>query len=170
MNLPTKQQCHTLWDKYEMPEHIRRHTLGVTKVANAVARHIKDQGVPVDLKLVNRAGLLHDISKIITIKNPTDRHHGAIGEEVLIKEGFDPKLAAIVACHGMSHFEKDLNLEAKIVNYADKRVRHDEIVSLDDRLADLKVRYQKDKDMMDLEAPKFYEFEEEFGLAELRFD
>lgn len=170
MDLPSKQQCHVLWDKYKMPEHIRRHTLQVTKVGDVIARHIQHQGIEVDLELVNRAGLLHDISKIIAIKNSTDRHHGAVGEELLNQEGIDPKLAQIVAHHGMHHFNKDLSIEAKIVNYADKRVKHDEIVSFDDRIADLKVRYNHDNDTMDLIAPKFYEFEEKWGLRDLSFE
>ena len=35
--------------------------------------------------------------------------------------------------------------EEEVVNYADKRVRHDQIVSLEERFQDLKNRYGKDQ-------------------------
>jgi len=159
MSLPSQQHCYDLWDKYEMPENIREHSRQVTKVADAVARHLKAQGIPVNLELVNRGALLHDIAKIIGVKNPGQHHHAQLGFDLLSAQGIDQNLAHIVGNH----------LEEQIVNYADKRVKHQQIVSLGDRINDLKERYPKSVDLIEAKLPYFIEFEKKYGLAEMQF-
>ncbi|HBH45981.1 MAG TPA: hypothetical protein DDX47_01260 [Candidatus Jacksonbacteria bacterium] len=169
MSLPSQQHCYDLWDKYEMPENIREHSRQVTKVADAVARHLKAQGIPVNLELVNRGALLHDIAKIIGVKNPGQHHHAQLGFDLLSAQGIDQNLAHIVGNHLMEVFDWKLGLEEQIVNYADKRVKHQQIVSLGDRINDLKERYPKSVDLIEAKLPYFIEFEKKYGLAEMQF-
>lgn len=167
MLLPSQQQCHALWDQYALPENIRRHTEQVTLVADKVARFIKDQGVEVDLELTNRGGLLHDLGKWPSITQPEARHHGEIGAGFIVENGFDTRLARVVKNHATHLFSFDLPIEDQIVNYADKRVQHDKIVSLDERIIDLKSRYPDHVALTAKMAPMFYEFERKFGLSKL---
>ena len=66
-------------------------------------------------------------------------------------------------------FDWKLGLEEQIVNYADKRVKHQQIVSLGDRINDLKERYPKSVDLIEAKLPYFIEFEKKYGLAEMQF-
>lgn len=168
MNLPTQQQCRDLWDKYEMPANIRAHTEKVTLVADKVAQHIKNQGIDVDLELVNRAGLLHDIAKWQSINQLGKHHHGEMGATVIKNEGFSDQLGRVVENHAMHAFSFKLPIEDQIINYADRRVKHDQIVTLDKRIEDLKERYAAHAESIEKSAPLFYEFEDKYDLAKLR--
>lgn len=147
-----------------MPENIRRHTMVVTAVADAVAVHLTRRGLTVNAELVNRGALLHDIAKIITLKTPQERHHTLVGARIVKEEGYAKELAAIVEKHGLNSFSSALTLEEQIVNYADKRAKHDTLVSLKDRMDDLAVRYSHAQKIIEKTMPLFAEFEKKYGL------
>lgn len=132
----------TLWDKYQVPENIREHSIVVTKVAMKIVSKLKNQGLAIDSDLVYNTSMLHDIAKVLCLKN--DKKHTAEGARILKQEGY-PKMAKIVASHGLDIIlEKNGldSIEAKIVYYADKRVNHNKIVSLSERLRYIKDRYE----------------------------
>lgn len=132
----------TLWDKYQVPENIREHSIVVAKVAMKIVRKLKNQGLALDSDLVYTASMLHDIAKARCLHK--DKRHTQEGAKILNEEGY-PRIAEIVAKHGLDAIlEKNGldSLEAKIVYYADKRVNHDQIVSLSERLKYIKDRYQ----------------------------
>lgn len=164
--LPTPKQCYALWDKYGMLPNIREHTKQVARVAKRVALHIQESGIPVNVVLVESGALLHDIAKTITVTG-RGKNHSKLGSEIVLKERYDKELADVVFYHGLEKFGPHLTLEQQIVNYADKRVKHDTIVSLHDRLDDIKVRYHKEEDSFDAYVPLFYAFEERYGLMSL---
>jgi uncharacterized protein len=138
INLPSKTECDEMMKRWGMPENIMRHSLQVNRVSMFLAKKLKDSGLKINLALVDKGSLLHDLDKIRTLK--TDQH-GIVAKEFLTNKGY-PEVGDIASWHRFS-FIKDSNLpwEAKIVNYADKRVKHDKIVSLQDRFADLLMRY-----------------------------
>jgi putative nucleotidyltransferase with HDIG domain len=118
--------------------------LVVNRLANHLAKKLKAAGVKIDLDVVDRAALLHDIAKSEELKKnhakgEDDIHHIA-GEEILKKEGY-PELGKVVRRHSLREISKLKTWEEKIVNYADTRVKHTEIVSLRERLDDLNKRY-----------------------------
>lgn len=127
----------------EMPLHIVRHSLAVRNVAVAVARFLIKAGFTIDLRLVDRASLLHDICKIDSIKAGGD--HALMGRKLL--DGY--------GCYGIGNVIgqhvrlESLNIdEAMVVHYADKRAMHDRVVSLDRRFIDLMDRYGTDDGRM----------------------
>lgn len=126
----------------EMPEHIINHSKTVRLVALKIAILIPDK---IDVGLVEAGALLHDICKMDSIR--TGQDHASMGGRLLDILGC-PEVAFIVRRHVMldSH---ELN-EAMIVNYADKRVMHEEIVSLSRRFEDLVDRYGKDEKRKEL--------------------
>jgi uncharacterized protein len=163
-NIPSKEECFRLWDGYRMPDNIRRHTLQVTRIAVFVARKLKESGININLTLVERGALLHDIDKILTLKN--DRH-GEVAEKILLRRGY-PEIARIASHHRFKYIrDPTITWEEKVVNYADKRVKHDQIVSLDERFTDLLIRY--DVKVPDHEAIQmFFQLEKElFGIIHL---
>jgi len=111
----------------------------VRKVAVVIAGALRMQGHDVDIRLVDRAAILHDICKIDSIRKGGD--HALMGERLLIECGY-PVVADVIGQHVRL---KSLQLnEAMIVNYADKRVKHDKVVSLSERFVDLMNRYGTD--------------------------
>ncbi len=98
-------------------------------------------GIPLDLPLLRAGALLHDIAKAETLKN--GGNHAALGAAWLEDLGY-PAVAAIIAQHVCLQRDPatlEVPGEIELVNYADKRVRHTEIVSLAERFADLRRRY-----------------------------
>jgi uncharacterized protein len=121
----------------DMPVHIYRHSLMVRKVAVTLAVGVARK-TPIDIDLVDRAAMLHDICKADAIRNGGD--HAYMGQRLLEVLGF-PAVGAVIGQHVRL---RELQLsEALLVNYADKRVMHERVVSLAKRFVDLLERYGK---------------------------
>lgn len=138
--LPSVVQCFQLMKQYEMLANIRAHSLMVARVARLIGRDLVRAGHDLSLELIVGAALLHDIAKTATLS--TDQRHDELGREICLRHGFG-ELADIVAEHVVL---KDWDTEQRctekeIVYYADKRVLHDEVVSLDARLDYIISRY-----------------------------
>jgi uncharacterized protein len=142
MPIPTHSQCLTLMAQIQMPEHIQRHSLAVARVALTLARLLNQNSVSLDLKLLEAGALLHDIAKAQTLS--TNGRHEDVGARMLETWGFT-MLSPIVREHVVLEASAlgGLITESLVVNYADKRVKHDQVVSLTDRFADLIRRYAK---------------------------
>jgi hypothetical protein len=63
-----------------------------------------------------------------------------------------------------------LPIDDQIVNYADRRVVHEKIVSLEDRLLDLLARYPHNARVIEEKRPLYREFEKRYGLKQVTFD
>jgi hypothetical protein len=106
---------------------------------------------------------LHDVDKYETLQG--DIRHGERGERIVLEAGY-PEIAHIVKEHVLEQILEGLSSwESKIVFYADKRVNHAEIVSLDARFEYLFKRYgSKSKEIMGTLIkckPKVFELEKE---------
>jgi uncharacterized protein len=137
---PTPRQCLTLMREAGMPLHIQRHSRMVAAISVTVARLLNESGLTLNIEIVHAGALLHDIAKIKSLQTGGD--HSKAGAEMLEELGF-LQLALIVR----EHITLDLQrvngplTESLVVNYADKRVKHDEIVTIDSRFKDLMERY-----------------------------
>jgi len=147
-NIPSISQCLAFHDQYEMLENIRRHSFVVARVAETVVdglyRSQKSSGPLPDRQEVIAGALMHDIAKTLCIK--TDCRHAEIGRQICVELGY-PDLSEIVAEHVVlknftaDHYAVGIFGSKEIVFYADKRVRHDQVVSLEDRLEYILQRY-----------------------------
>ncbi len=127
-------------EQYNMLPNILRHSIQVKNVAVAIVSNLADPTI-VDKELVIAGALLHDIAKTRTIER-NEMRHDLIGGTMLREMGYDT-IAPIVESHVIMKncdLEGTLN-ESEIVYYADKRVMHDVIVSIDTRVEDLINRY-----------------------------
>lgn len=126
-----------------MLPHIVRHSELVTDVALLIARKLNSRGQHLDLALVEAGALLHDITKTICIK--TKENHAETGGELLTSLGYHG-VADIVRQHiCLDQGSSDPNsvTEAELINYADKRVKHEEVVGIEERFQDVLERYVK---------------------------
>ncbi|WP_458400727.1 HD domain-containing protein [Mailhella sp.] len=149
--VPDEAQCVRLWDKYGMMPHIREHCRAVASVALEIVRRAGERGlIPegrgLDAPSVLAAGLLHDIAKTYTIRHGGS--HAQLGAAWVRDETSNPALAQAVLWHvSWPWQEGPLDDSADplrlpiIIAYADKRVRHTEVVTLEQRFEDLLIRY-----------------------------
>ena len=139
---PTGDECLALILKYEMLPNIIDHSIQVKNVTEAIYKHIVDRE-NLNFELLIAAALLHDIAKTESIIRK-DLRHDLTGGEMLRALGYDD-IAVIVENHVVFNgFNPDGPLDEKeIVFYADKRVMHDKVVTIDTRVADLVERYGK---------------------------
>ncbi len=137
--IPSPEECHELMEKYCMLPNIIAHSQQVMRVSLAITDNLKNRA-SVNRNLVMAAALLHDITKTRSLK--TREPHDQSGGELLQELGFG-RVGEIVRQHV---FLLDFNPQAKleereIIHYADKRVMHDRIVSITERVEDIIQRY-----------------------------
>ena len=140
MHIPTREMCYCLIREMAMPDHIICHSLQVCRVALLLVRELTGQGISLNGPLVQAAALLHDITKSRSFK--TGERHTDSGHELLVNLGH-PEVGDIIRQHVKldTYSENGALTEANIVNYADKRVLHDRITSLDERMEYILSRY-----------------------------
>lgn len=147
--IPSDEQCAQWWSEYAMLEHIKKHCAQVAMVATTLAHMAcsRQQGNPFGLQdqdfiqSVRASALLHDLGKTYTINE--DGNHSQLGAAWVMALTGNPLIA-----HGVMHhvhwpgpLDPQLYFLPLAVLYADKRVKHDEIVSIKERYRDLLDRY-----------------------------
>jgi len=138
--IPSLEECRQLMADYQMLANIKAHSIVVAKIAEFLTGSLAAAGVLISVELTISGALLHDIAKTSCLETKED--HAQKGKEICLRHGYDD-VAAIVqehvilqgglAAHGLTATE--------VVYYADKRVNHHEIVTLDQRLAYIVERY-----------------------------
>lgn len=137
--IPTYEECLEFIAEQGMRENIVNHSNMVMKVALAITDNLLP-GTEINRGLVLAGALLHDITKMQSLA--THEHHDITGGEFVRRKGFESTAVAVEEHVAIKNFDPDGPLlEKEIVHYADKRVKHDKIVSLEQRLEDLLVRY-----------------------------
>lgn len=139
-SLPSRKECLQVLKEVGLPRNIIEHSLLVNKVAVFLAKKLRQAGARVDVALVDRASLLHDVDKHWTLEE--GRRHGKLAKNFLLQRGWR-KIAVIAEKHVLEKIRRLRSLEEKIVFYADKRVTRNRIVSVRERFAYLKKRYGK---------------------------
>jgi len=141
-NIPGEKGCLCLLEKYSTPEHIVRHSQKVWEVGKFLGESMIERNHKIDLPLLRASCLLHDIGKFPCILSGA-KNHDMMGKEILEKEGL-PSVGEIISQHVILKGPKNRSIsEEHIVFYADKRVVHDEIVSLENRFVYLLNTYGK---------------------------
>lgn len=128
-------------DSYGMLDNIREHSFIVARVAETIVSGLqlpKDQtSLAPDIDLVLAGALLHDIAKTKCLDGSCQ--HAEEGMLICFEHDY-PEVGKIVNEHViLSSFRRDEYRRGhfparEIIYYADKRVRHNEIVPLSQRL------------------------------------
>jgi putative nucleotidyltransferase with HDIG domain len=141
--IPSREVCYELLEKYHMPAHIKAHSQVVAKIAGLIGHGLIQAGVALSPEKIAAGALLHDIAKGLCFDSAED--HALKGAEICRSHQMD-EIALIVEKHiRLPGYEIEGGItEEEIVYYADKRVNHDVIVSLEERMEYLFERYAKD--------------------------
>ena len=139
-NIPDESACRQLMDRYSMLPNIVEHSYRVCQVASFLGKALSGPENGLDPALIVASSLLHDITKTRSLK--TKEQHAGTGGRLLEDLGY-PQVAEVVRGHVRLPHGDTLTppREIHIINYADKRVRHDTVVSLEERFIDLLERY-----------------------------
>jgi len=139
-NIPDESTCRQLMDRYSMLPNIVEHSYRVCQVASFLGKALSGVEKGLDPALIVASALLHDITKTRSLK--TKEQHAGTGGRLLEDLGY-PQVAEVVRGHVRLPDGDTLTppREIHIINYADKRVRHDTVVSLEERFIDLLERY-----------------------------
>ena len=147
--IPSDAECRGWWDEYGMYDHIKVHSELVAGVATALAEMAAGKGLgnpyglPRDdfVQSVRAAGLLHDLGKTWSIVH--GGNHSQLGAAWTLALTGNHAIAQGVIHHVF--WPGELNLAKHFlplaVIYADKRVTHDKLFSIEERFTDLMARY-----------------------------
>jgi putative nucleotidyltransferase with HDIG domain len=146
--VPTIRQCLSFMDDFAMLDNIRQHSFMVARCASALLAGLQQAGktgapLPAE-ELVVTGALLHDIAKTQCLQG--NCRHAQVGREICRDLGF-PEIGEIVGEHVIlsdfspERYRQGIFNATELVYYADKRVRHDQIVPLDNRLVYIIERY-----------------------------
>jgi len=141
--IPGVSHCLDLMDQYDMLPNIKDHSIVVARVAELITNGLVNAGYDLSLEAVIAGALLHDIGKTACLGNDDD--HAVKGADICLAHNLEA-IADIVAEHVIlkNYTGENGFAEKEIVYYADKRVNHDQVVSLEERLAYILERYGMD--------------------------
>ena len=142
MQIPDRNTCYRLMCEMKMFDHIVCHSLQVCRVALFLTDQLRVKGIDSNDRLIRAAALLHDITK--TRSFDTDENHALTGGQLLAELGY-PEVGDLVRQHVRldEYFALEAPDEAQIINYADKRVLHDRIVTFGERMDYIIEKYGK---------------------------
>ncbi len=125
--IPTEEESEIiLTDICQVPYNIRLHCIKVAEVADNIGKSLVKAGQNPDLDVIHAAAMLHDIAK-------GKFEHDITGGRWLSEMGF-AKTGKIVSVHtDLGQGNEEVSLESKIVYLADKFVKGDKLVSLEER-------------------------------------
>jgi len=158
--LPDRDECLALIAECHVPVHIVKHSEATARLGVFLAERLNENGATVDVALVERACLLHDLFRVCDFpledfswfEQPVSEEdkakwrrlkarHGGNQHEDAASAFFSaayPVLAETIRKHRYTALlceqDKPATWEEKLVYYADKRAMHDTIVPLRRRL------------------------------------
>ncbi len=184
MILPTEEQCLQYFDEFKVPGKIKEHCLNVQKVAVFLAEKLKEKGFDININLVSNTALVHDLFKLVAIKD-LDENFGPYSDEEIkswkeLREKYpnmyesdvgyiffkdDYPEFALALKNASVPGKENRSWEEWIVHYADWRVKQNKIVTLQERLDYLKNTYFTEKVSWDNDERIIKSFEEKLTNA-----
>jgi CTP:molybdopterin cytidylyltransferase MocA/HD superfamily phosphohydrolase YqeK len=133
--VPTRAECEAILADRRVETSIVLHSRVVARVAERITNALVRSGMTLNAELVLAGAMLHDLAK-------GEPDHAAVGAGILHLMDF-PQVAAIVSVHTDLDFSGDID-ESAIVYLADKLVRGEEIVTVDQRFQTALERFRDD--------------------------
>ncbi len=164
MPLPTAAEIQKWHADVQLPPHIVRHIETVAQVAATLAEDLIKRCIFVRREALKAAALTHDLLRFVDFKSAAAHPdfvpapgqlerwdqlkaqygapHESAAAQFLTDRGY-AHLGAIVLSHGSpkNGLPGPKTIEQRLLAYADKRVKFDEVVTLDTRFDDFIARY-----------------------------
>jgi putative nucleotidyltransferase with HDIG domain len=141
MAVPGLDHAREILAGFDLPNGIVVHSEGVRRVAAEAARLVRKAGIPIDVRLVEVAALLHDIDKLQS--RASGEEHGILGARWLSEMGYS-ELAIPVASHPLRCLldaeRYPIGWPSVLVSLADKHVGQG-FMTIDERLDEMIERY-----------------------------
>lgn len=143
MRLPSKRETRLLLKEHKDPDEFMAgrmdaHIITVRRMAKVLGKRLRKQGHDVDLKVIDKAAILHDLTK------KTGDEHAASAAKILEEKGC-PELARVIGSHDTTTLLRknrfDISLEEMVLMYADARSGSGRIMGLEERSKLLQERY-----------------------------
>lgn len=116
--------CEGLLDAYALPGHIKRHCRAVARKADEIAA-LLPEGL-IDRGSLHAAAMLHDLARL-------EKDHAAAGAEILAELGYGEISSWVAVHHDLACTEETGVSESVILYLADKLIREDQEVTLEER-------------------------------------
>lgn len=146
---PDDARCFEYWERFGMLDNVAAHSRFVARVATFLARRAVAVGLDVDVDTVRASALLHDLAKTYCILH--GGNHSQLGGAWVAELTGNPVVASGVTHHVWWPFPLDIDryFTPLAVLYADKRVNHNELVTIGERFRDLIKRYGIPMNLLD---------------------
>lgn len=136
-SIPDLDQCWQILSEARVDGPIEKHCCAVACTALDLVSRLNSAGAGLDENLVLAAALLHDIARC-------EPNHALAGARLLEMRGY-PLVAAVVESHMDIEVSEEQPLtESEVVYYADKMVRGNTLVSVNDRFGATLRKYKND--------------------------
>ncbi|MFA4906795.1 MAG: HD domain-containing protein [archaeon] len=154
--IPSTKKCLRLLEKYGTSRNVIRHCKKVAELARKIGRRNK-----ANVKLLNAAGLLHDITQGKAGK-AQEKEVRKILEAENCKE-----IIPLLKDYSMSpkNLLKMRTKEKRILKYCDSRVMENKIFSVETRLEDAMLRYPERAEGFRKCIPILKKWERGFGIT-----
>lgn len=161
-NLINRKGILKLFNEFQTPKNVRAHCEMVTSVALELAERLIQNNEIVDVQLLYEGAMLHDLVRLVDfsefkkenfLEELTDAKwsfwqnlrkrfmglsHAHAAQIILLEKGYS-EVASLIRKHCTScilqkkRTEELITWEDKLLYYADKRVKHNQIVSTEER-------------------------------------
>lgn len=131
--------CFELYEKVQLPEHIRRHCIAVGDLAAEMAQTLIRHGYCMDVELCRSGGYLHDICKL-------ELQHPRVGADFVRSYGYSAVAMLVERHKGFDSIQVPEFDERVVVCLADKLIR-------EDRRSTVEARYQPACDRFPSDTP-----------------
>lgn len=138
---PDVEECGSILDIYNVPENIIRHCRKVSQVSVEISRSLGSAGYELDESALKAAAMLHDMAR-------KEKSHARAGEKILQDIGY-AKVGSIIGSHtDIEVDDKETITESEILYLADKLVREDQVISIEERFEQSLDKYEHNPDVL----------------------
>jgi HD superfamily phosphodiesterase len=140
----SEEEIEKIYDNFDTPTHVKAHCRTVAKVGMTLAEELNKKGHSLDLALIKGASLTHDAARI-------HKDHHILGFDLLKNMGYHDEAHIVMAHMTYDNYNKvDEIDECDIVCIADRMVKEDKYVGLDERIDYILKKLEDRPDIVEL--------------------
>lgn len=132
---PTIEECYCILRLYGVPYNIIRHCEEVSKISLKILGKLSEIGSNFNKNVVTASALLHDLAR-------NEKDHAEVGGKILKDLGYE-HVGKIISTHmDIETHENSRITENEILYLADKLVKEDKYVELQERFSEYSIKFQ----------------------------